>query len=194
MFFITRDVYKRLKEENKLKEYIQDIHTRCNNYPMEEYELNPLLLEMELRDLVNDINEAYYYDNLGLLEMVISRMINMSALYVEGVKWDNIPLYATAIYDMVILHGWNGNSSLGDLLFTIDVNMNRVLYIEEFGIADMCLIAQWIETSYKNMNRPSQSDKVVFNLNPGTIIHRESRLDPVEFYKLALERYQKGVL
>lgn len=194
MFFITRDVYKRLKEENKLIDYIQDIHTRCNNYPMEEYELNMLLLEMELRDLVNDINESYYYDNLGLLEVIISRMINMASLDVEGVKWDNIPLYATAIYDMVILHGWNGNSSLGDLLFSIDVSMNRVLYIEEFGISDMCLIAQWIETSYRMMNRPSQSDKVIFNLNPGTIIQRESRLDPVEFYKLALERYQKGVL
>ena len=194
MFFITRDVYKRLKEENKLKDYIQDIHIRCNNYPMEEYELNPLLLEMELRDLVNDINEAYYYDNLGLLEMIISRMTNMMSLDVVGVKWSNIPLYATAIYDIVVLHGWNNNCSLGDLLFTIDVSMNKVLYIEEFGIAGMCLIAQWIETSYKIMNRPSQSDKNVFNLNPGTIIQREARLDPVEFYKMALERYQKGVL
>ena len=56
MFFITREVYKKLKNENKLREYIQDIHTRCNNYPMIEHDLNILLLEMELRDLVNDIN------------------------------------------------------------------------------------------------------------------------------------------
>ena len=196
MFFITREVYKKLKNENKLREYIQDIHTRCNNYPMIEHDLNILLLEMELRDLVNDINESYYYDNLGLLEEIISRMVAMASLDVSNVIWENIPLYATAIYDMVILRGWNDNNSLIDLLYTIDINLNKVLLIEELGVSEMCLIAQWIDNSYKNMNRLDMSDKVVFNLDTGPIICREKRLDPVEFYKIAVERFdlrwQKG--
>ena len=190
MFFITREVYKKLKNENKLREYIQDIHTRCNNYPMIEHDLNILLLEMELRDLVNDINESYYYDNLGLLEEIISRMINMMSLDIESVIWENIPLYATARYDMVVLRGWNNNSSLTDLLYTIDVKLNKVLLIEEFGIGQMCLIAQWVEKSYWNMNRLDMSDKVVFNLDAGSIICRDNRLDPAEFYKIALERFE----
>lgn len=188
MFFITRDVYKRLKESGELKKYIQDTYIRCNNYPMLEEELNQLLLEMELRDLVTDINESYYYDSMGLLEEIISRMVDMISIGVTGVKWDNIPLYATAIYDIVVLRGWNGNSSLRDLLFTIDIKANTVLFIEEFDTSSMCLVAQWLDTTYKYMNRYSESDKIVFDFNRGTMISKESKLDPIEFYKRAVER------
>ena len=43
-------------------------------------------------------------------------MVAMASLDVSNVIWENIPLYATAIYDMVILRGWNDNNSLIDLL------------------------------------------------------------------------------
>lgn len=187
MFFITNDVYKKLKETGELRKYIQDVSIRTNNYPMLEADLNILLLEMDLRDLVNDINNAYYYDNLGLLNTIVSRMVDMIAIGTDGVKWENIPLYATAIYDIVVLRGWNGNSSLRDLLFTIDLSDNSVLLIEDFDIPEVCLIAKWLDDTYKTMNRPIESNKIVFPFNRGTIISKEARLDPVEFYKMASE-------
>lgn len=187
MFFITNDVYKKLKETGELRKYIQDVSIRTNNYPMLEADLNILLLEMDLRDLVNDINNAYYYDNLGLLNTIVSRMVDMIAIGTDGVKWENIPLYATAIYDIVVLNGWNNNSSLRDLLFTIDVSDNSVLLIEDFDIPEVCLIAKWLDDTYKTMNRPVESNKIVFPFNRGTIISKEARLDPVEFYKMASE-------
>ena len=187
MFFITNDVYKKLKATGELRKYIQDISIRTNNYPMLEADLNILLLEMDLRDLVNDINNAYYYDNLGLLNTIVSRMVDMISIGTDGVKWENIPLYATAIYDIVVLNGWNNNSSLRDLLFTIDVSDNSVLLIEDFDIPEVCLIAKWLDDTYKTMNRPVESNKIVFPFNRGTIISKESRLDPVEFYKMASE-------
>ena len=187
MFFITNDVYKKLKETGELRKYIQDVSIRTNNYPMLEADLNILLLEMDLRDLVNDINNAYYYDNLGLLNTIVSRMVDMIAIGTDGVKWENIPLYATAIYDIVVLNGWNNNSSLRDLLFTIDVSDNSVLLIEDFDIQEVCLIAKWLDDTYKTMNRPIESNKIVFPFNRGTIISKEARLDPVEFYKMASE-------
>lgn len=187
MFFITNDVYKKLKETGELRKYIQDVSIRTNNYPMLEADLNILLLEMDLRDLVNDINNAYYYDNLGLLNTIVSRMVDMIAIGTDGVKWENIPLYATAIYDIVVLNGWNNNSSLRDLLFTIDLSDNSVLLIEDFDIPEVCLIAKWLDDTYKTMNRPIESNKIVFPFNRGTIISKEARLDPVEFYKMASE-------
>ena len=187
MFFITNDVYKKLKETGELRKYIQDVSIRTNNYPMLEADLNILLLEMDLRDLVNDINNAYYYDNLGLLNTIVSRMVDMIAIGTDGVKWENIPLYATAIYDIVVLNGWNNNSSLRDLLFTIDLSDNSVLLIEDFDIPEVCLIAKWLDDTYKTMNRPVESNKIVFPFNRGTIISKEARLDPVEFYKMASE-------
>lgn len=187
MFFITNDVYKKLKATGELRKYIQDVSIRTNNYPMLEADLNILLLEMDLRDLVNDINNAYYYDNLGLLNTIVSRMVDMIAIGTDGVKWENIPLYATAIYDIVVLNGWNNNSSLRDLLFTIDLSDNSVLLIEDFDIPEVCLIAKWLDDTYKTMNRPVESNKIVFPFNRGTIISKEARLDPVEFYKMASE-------
>ena len=187
MFFITNDVYKKLKATGELRKYIQDISIRTNNYPMLEADLNILLLEMDLRDLVNDINNAYYYDNLGLLNTIVSRMVDMISIGTDGVKWENIPLYATAIYDIVVLNGWNNNSSLRDLLFTIDLSDNSVLLIEDFDIPEVCLIAKWLDDTYKTMNRPIESNKIVFPFNRGTIISKEARLDPVEFYKMASE-------
>lgn len=167
MFFITRELYRKLRDsEDKeaLEKYLNNEHLRVTNYPIGRGRMEEMIIEMEIRDMVFDIKNAYYIDTAGLINEIIKRFEYLRVN--KGLKqivWENSKLYVTAIIDILIWHGWNGCGSVEDLAVQLD--MNDVTYLHTaYDDTCECVFHKWLNMAYAAMYRVNVSEYLVFDL------------------------------
>ena len=126
--------------------------------------MEEMIIEMEMRDMVFDIKNAYYIDIAGLINEIIKRFEYLRVN--KGLKqivWKNSKLYVMAIIDILIWHGWNGSSSVEDLAFQLD--MNDVTYLHTaYDDTCECVFHKWLNIAYEAMYKVNVSEYLVFDL------------------------------
>ena len=167
MFFITRELYRKLRDsEDKeaLEKYLNKEHLRVTNYPIGRGRMEEMIIEMEMRDMVFDIKNAYYIETAGLINEIIKRFEYLRVN--KGLKqivWENSKLYVTAIIDILIWHGWNGCGSVEDLAVQLDMNDVTYLHIA-YDDTKECVFHKWLNTAYEAMYKVNVSEYLVFDL------------------------------
>lgn len=171
MFFITRELYRKLRDsEDKeaLEKYLNKEHLRVTNYPIGRGLMEEMIIEMEMRDLVFDIKNAYYIDTAGLINEIIKRFEYLRAN--KGLKqivWNNSKLYVAAIVDILLFHGWNGSNSVEDLVVQLDIETPTYIHTA-YDDAEECVFHKWLNLAYQAMYRVNVSEYLVFDLREYT--------------------------
>ena len=192
MFFITRELYRKLRDsEDKeaLEKYLNKEHLRVTNYPIGRGLMEEMIIEMEMRDMVFDIKNAYYIDTDGLINEIIKRFEYLRVN--KGLKqivWENLKLYVTAIIDILIWHGWNGCSSVEDLAVQLGINDATYLH-KAYDITEECVFHKWLNTAYEAIHRVNVSEYLVFNLRDYT--HGKPKIGSLDYvYNRIKEIYE----
>ena len=166
MFFITKELYRKLRDsEDKkaLEKYLNKEHLRVTNYPIGRGRMEEMIIEMEMRDMVFDIKNVHYIDTEGLINEIIRRFEYLRVN--KGVKqivWENSKLYVMAIVDILIWHGWNGASSVEDLAFFLDI---KAKYLHTaYDDTCECVFHKWLNIAYEAMYKVNVSEYLVFDL------------------------------
>ena len=192
MFFITRELYRKLRDsEDKeaLEKYLNKEHLRVTNYPIGKGLMEEMILEMEIRDLVYDIKNAYYVTTSGIINEIIKRFeylrVNKG---LKQVVWENSKLYVTAIIDIMIWHGWNGVSSVEDL--AVQLSINDATYLHKvYDISQECVFHKWLNIAYEAMYKVNVSEYLVFDLRNYT--HGKTGIGSLEYvYDLINKVYE----
>lgn len=192
MFFITRELYRKLRDsEDKeaLEKYLNKEHLRITNYPIGKGLMEEMIIEMEMRDLVYDIKNAYYVTTSGIINEIIKRFeylrVNKG---LKQVVWENSKLYVTAIIDIMIWHGWNGSSSVEDL--AVQLGINDATYLHKvYDISQECVFHKWLNIAYEAMYKVNVSEYLVFDLRNYT--HGKTGIGSLEYvYDVINEVYE----
>lgn len=171
MFFITRELYRKLRDsEDKeaLEKYLNKEHLRDTNYPIGRGRMEEMIIEMEMRDLVFDIKNAYYIDTAGLIKEIIKRFEYLRTN--KGLKqivWSNSKLYVAAIIDILLFHGWNGSNSVEDLVVQLDIETPTYMHTAYDDTCE-CVFHKWLNLAYQAMYRVNVSEYLVFDLRECT--------------------------
>ena len=192
MFFITRDLYRKLRDsEDKeaLEKYLNKEHLRVTNYPIGKGLMEEMIIEMEIRDLVFDIKNAYYITTEGLIYEIIKRFeylrVNKG---LKQVVWENSKLYVAAIIDILMLHGWNGSSSVEDLVVQLDIETPTYMNTA-YDVTYKCVFHKWLNLAYQAMHRVNVSEYLIFDLREYT--HGKLEIGSLNYvYDLISEVYE----
>ena len=172
MFFITRELYRKLRDsEDKeaLEKYLNKEHLRVTNYPIDEGLMEEMIIEMEMRDLVFDIKNAYYITISGLINEIIKRFEYLRVdKGLKQIVWENSRLYVAAIIDILLFHGWNGSRSVEDLAFQLNVNDASHVVHTTHDDSKECVFHKWLNIAYECMYSINVSKYLVFDLREYT--------------------------
>ena len=171
MFFVTRELYRKLRDsEDKeaLEKYLNKEHLRITNYPIGQGHMEEMIIEMEMRDLVYDIKNAYYITVSGLINEIIKRFEYLRVVKgLTQVAWENSKLYVASIVDIMLFHGWNGSRSVEDLSFQLGIN--DVSYIHTtYDDTKECVFHEWLNKAYECMYSINVTGYLVFDLREYT--------------------------
>lgn len=167
MIFITQELYKEWKSKKQdIFEEINNMNKRSNVlFPDEAKLLNDsnilnMILELEMKDLLLDIRDSYYFDTEGFIYEATRRLVKFTDLIdrrknipsdyaVLSVEKGLIPLLVTAIYDISVLNCWNDHKSLYDLIYYLDSTGISVKDTvgPEFNFCNMAL---WVDICYRH--------------------------------------------
>ena len=192
MIFITRELYKEYKNDlPKLKERIKKQNKMSQILFYEEEDINDteidqLIVALSVRDLFDEIRNAYYFTADGLIYNITNTLKSVyKQLKLNENEFKCIPLYVTALYDMAILNCWNENSSLNDLICAIEVETNieveetlteKLIGTEYYNVSP---IGKAINSFYRNHDSLVKNLYTLPDIKEGKSV-REEKLYPLE--------------
>ncbi len=116
MIFITQELFKRFYSkpngEMYIYKYLKNNYTNKNEEWF-RWEAKKIVIILHLKEMMNEIKSAYFYDNAGLVSTIYRYLQRMPVVQ------ENISLYIFAIYDLLVWNRWNNNKSFQDMVLTL---------------------------------------------------------------------------
>ena len=173
MIFITPQLYDEYRR-NGIKWFVKYLEKMYPNNTENWYlaEANRLVIILHIRHIVRTIDDAYFYDNEGLIDLLSQHLKEMPIVQY------NIPAYIYGLYDLLIWRRWDEAKTYYDALSYVGLG-----YVSNDPLLEI------IETEYKHYMNEMYKGTLLCELST---VHKlnDGVLSPNELVAL-LER--KGV-
>lgn len=208
MIFITRELYKEWKNKNKdIFNEISNMNGRSSalyfseHQLLNDYDLLNITLELEMKDLMVDVKNSYYFDTEGFIYEATKRLIKFNNMldkrrekHPAGIPFlytdrSLIPLIVTALYDITVFNCWNDHRSLYDLICYLDIDGN-LLDPDTDQQIKACNISRWMDKCYKYARDYNPANRKLTRIIKVQSDHSKI-IDLVDIYKTSQKLYEK---
>ena len=208
MIFITQELYKEWKNKDKdVFNEIRKMNERSSvlyfseHQLLNDYDILNIILELEMKDLMTDVKNSYYFDTEGFIYEATKRLLDFTALIEkrENVKSNYavlsvdktlIPLLVTAIYDIAVFNCWNDHRTLYDLIYYLDDTCTPSVKNTIGPELNFCNMALWVDTCYRHARDYNPAKRKIIRIV--NIQNDHSRIVSLEdIYELAKTIYEK---
>ena len=208
MIFITQELYKEWKNKDKdIFNEIRKMNERSSilyfseHQLLNDYDILNIILELEMKDLMTDVKNSYYFDTEGFIYEATKRLIKFNNMldkrrkkHPAGLPFlftdkSLIPLIVTALYDITVFNCWNDHRSLYDLICYIDVDEN-LLDPDTDQQIKICNIARWMDKCYRYARDYNPANRKLTRIIDVHSDHAKI-IDLVDIYKISKNLYEK---